>query len=284
MILHRIIQIECTLLLNFRGDIMVRVARKESHTGYYHVMMRGNNRNMIFNNASEKYYFLEQLSLQVEERDVAVIAYCIMDNHVHLLLKSDIESLSEAIKRINIRFARRYNYKYERVGHVFQDRFKSEVIHNDGHLVQVIRYIHNNPVKANMVSKAEEYRWSSYNSYINKEDKLIEAESKEMVMDIFSGSVEEYRKFHLIDETEEFLEIKEDLEREREEKAYKIILSYCEKYKVNKVEELANKSHILEEIIVEMLKKSRLSHRRIAEMTGATRGIVNNIQRKYKIR
>jgi len=263
---------------------MVRVARKESHTGYYHVMMRGNNKNMIFNNVSEKCYFLEQLNLQVEERNIAVIAYCIMDNHVHLLLKSDIESMSEAIKRINIRFARRYNNKYERVGHVFQDRFKSEVIHNDGHLVQVMRYIHNNPVKANMVSKAGEYIWSSYNSYINKQDKLIDSESKQMVMDIFSGSVKEYRKFHLIDETEEFLEIKEDLKREREEKARKIILNYCEKYKVNKAEELVNKRHILEEVIVEMLKKSHLPHRRIAEMTGTTRGIVNNIQKKYKIR
>lgn len=262
---------------------MVRVAREESYTGYYHVMMRGNNKSMIFNNASEKYYFLEQLNLQVEEGNIAIAAYCIMDNHVHLLLKSDLESMSEAIKRINIRFALRYNNKYERVGHVFQNRFKSEVINNDGHLIQVMRYIHNNPVKANMVSKVEEYRWSSYNSYINKRDRLVDSESKQMIMDMFSGSIKEYKKFHLIDETEEFLELKEDLEREREEKARKIILYYCEKHKINKIEELVNKRYILEEIIVEMLNRSHLPHRRIAEMTGTTRGIVNNIQKKYKM-
>ena len=270
--------------MSFWGDVMGRVAREESHTGYYHVMMRGNNKNMIFSNASEKLYFLEQLNLQVKERNIEVVAYCIMDNHVHLLIGSDLEDMSEAIKRINIRFARRYNNKYEKIGHVFQDRFKSEVIHNDGHLVQVMRYIHNNPVKANMVNKAEEYTWSSYNSYINKKDRLIHSKTKDMIMEIFSGSIEEYKKFHLMDDTEEFLEIKEDLEREREERARRIISDYCKKYKVSKLEELANKRHILEEIIVEMLNKSRLPHRRIAEMTGTTRGIVNNIQKKYKIK
>lgn len=270
--------------MSFWGDVMGRVAREESHTGYYHVMMRGNNKNMIFSNASEKLYFLEQLNLQVKERNIEVVAYCIMDNHVHLLIGSDLEDMSEAIKRINIRFARRYNNKYEKIGHVFQDRFKSEVIHNDGHLVQVMRYIHNNPVKANMVNKAEEYTWSSYNSYINKKDRLIHSKTKDMIMEIFSGSIEEYKKFHLMDDTEEFLEIKEDLEREREERARRIISDYCKKYKVSKLEELANKRHILEEIIIEMLNKSRLPHRRIAEMTGTTRGIVNNIQKKYKIK
>lgn len=284
MELYKYSRIYQILLLSFWGDVMGRVAREESHTGYYHVMMRGNNKNMIFSNASEKLYFLEQLNLQVKERNIEVVAYCIMDNHVHLLIGSDLEDMSEAIKRINIRFARRYNNKYEKIGHVFQDRFKSEVIHNDGHLVQVMRYIHNNPVKANMVNKAEEYTWSSYNSYINKKDRLIHSKTKDMIMEIFSGSIEEYKKFHLMDDTEEFLEIKEDLEREREERARRIISDYCKKYKVSKLEELANKRHILEEIIVEMLNKSRLPHRRIAEMTGTTRGIVNNIQKKYKIK
>ena len=284
MELYKYSRIYQILLLSFWGDVMGRVAREESHTGYYHVMMRGNNKNMIFSNASEKLYFLEQLNLQVKERNIEVVAYCIMDNHVHLLIGSDLEDMSEAIKRINIRFARRYNNKYEKIGHVFQDRFKSEVIHNDGHLVQVMRYIHNNPVKANMVNKAEEYTWSSYNSYINKKDRLIHSKTKDMIMEIFSSSIEEYKKFHLMDDTEEFLEIKEDLEREREERARRIISDYCKKYKVSKLEELANKRHILEEIIVEMLNKSRLPHRRIAEMTGTTRGIVNNIQKKYKIK
>lgn len=284
MELYKYSRIYQILLLSFWGDVMGRVAREESHTGYYHVMMRGNNKNMIFSNASEKLYFLEQLNLQVKERNIEVVAYCIMDNHVHLLIGSDLEDMSEAIKRINIRFARRYNNKYEKIGHVFQDRFKSEVIHNDGHLVQVMRYIHNNPVKGNMVNKAEEYTWSSYNSYINKKDRLIHSKTKDMIMEIFSGSIEEYKKFHLMDDTEEFLEIKEDLEREREERARRIISDYCKKYKVSKLEELANKRHILEEIIVEMLNKSRLPHRRIAEMTGTTRGIVNNIQKKYKIK
>lgn len=259
---------------------MARGSRKESKTGYYHVMARGNNREMIFKKSSEKQYYLEQLQHKVDEGGISLVAYCLMDNHVHVLIYSDLESMTQALKSINIKFASRYNSEYERVGHVFQDRYKSEVINTDGNLINVMRYIHNNPVKAKMVLRAADYKWSSYRAYIGEKDKLIDLKKKKMIVDMFSGSIEEYEQFHLKEETDEFLEVKEDLEREREERASKIIGKYCKKYRVKTVIELHESRKIVEEIIIELIKKSNLSHRRIAELTGITRGVVHSIAKK----
>ena len=261
---------------------MAREARKESKTGYYHVMMRGNNKSMIFIQPKEKQYFKEQLQYQVDDGNISIVAYCFMDNHVHLLIHSDLQTMTEALKWINIKFAGRYNHKYDRVGHVFQDRYKSEVINTVEHLLQAIRYIHNNPVKAKMVTKVSDYSWSSYKSYTENEDKLISSEDKQMIMDLFSGSIVQFKKFHLEEEKNEFLEIQEDLEREREEKAMRIIRKYCEKYGIIDEKELGNKIDILEEVVIELLISSHFPHRRIAELTGITRGKVHSIAKKFR--
>lgn len=259
---------------------MAREARKQSETGYYHVMMRGNNREKIFRNTTEKQYLIELLQIQADEENISIIAYCLMDNHVHLLIRSDLQLMSEALKWINIKFAGRYNYKYKRTGHVFQGRYKSEVINTEEHLMQVIRYIHNNPVKAKMVSEASDYEWSSYKSYVDKKDKLISSSERQMVIDLFSNSKEHYIKFHSEEETQEFLDIKEDIEREREEKANRIINKYCQQYAIIKTIELKNRKDVLEKIIIELLKNSNLSHRRIAEFLDIDRGTVHNAAKK----
>lgn len=263
---------------------MPREARKESKTGYYHVMMRGNNRSRIFNQLRDKEFFLEQLQYQIDEGNILIVAYCLMDNHIHLLIHSDLQAMAEALKWINIKFAGRYNTKYNQIGHVFQDRYKSEVINTEEHFLQAIRYIHNNPVKAKIVSNVSDYQWSSYKSYLGNEDRLIDSEEKQTVIDLFSGSILQFKKFHLEDETEtyEFLEVQEDLEREREEKAIRIIKKYCKEYGIAEVDELNNRKDVLEEVVIELLKSSHLSHRKIAELTGVTRGRVHGIANKIR--
>ncbi len=130
---------------------MSRQARIQSPTDYYHVMMRGNNRESIFGKDEQKRFFLESLKMQGEDQTIDIVAYCIMDNHVHIVVKANIIDLAKAIKRINIKYAMNFNQKRDRIGHVFQDRFKSEAIEDDKYLIQAIRYIHNNPVAAKMV-------------------------------------------------------------------------------------------------------------------------------------
>ncbi|NLB88982.1 MAG: hypothetical protein GX790_07135 [Syntrophomonadaceae bacterium] len=257
---------------------MARKPRVESATGYYHVMLRGNNREKIFKQVSEKEYFLTQLKNQIPIKNISVTAYCLMDNHAHLLIRTDLNTMRDTFKSINIKFAGWYNNKFERIGHVFQDRYKSEVISSDEQLLHVIRYIHNNPVKANLVSKASDYIWSSYNSFISGKSAIISPLEIETIISMFSNSLEEFEKFHLDEDIYEFLEIREDLEQQREEKAQRIINQYFKQYEVKEVSDL-NKE-VIEQLIIDLLQNSHLSHRRIAELTNMSRGTVHMLSKK----
>ncbi|WP_242849828.1 transposase [Clostridium sp. C8] len=99
-----------------------------------------------------------------------------MDNHVHLMIKIDIEALGKLIGRISAAYTRYFNKKYNYIGYLFQDRYFSELIKNDKQMLETSRYIHLNPVKANMVNNPEEYIWSSYNMITeNKKEKIIDS-------------------------------------------------------------------------------------------------------------
>lgn len=259
---------------------MARESRKESPTKYYHVMMRGNNKEMIFENEAEKQYFLDQLQFQINQNNIKAAAYCIMDNHVHLLINADMLTMSESLKWINIKFASKYNHKYERVGHVFQGRYKSEIINNEDHLVQVLRYIHNNPVSAKMVSKVSQYKWSSYNHYLLEKDNIIDSYEKQLILEIFSKSTKQFQEFHLKEETNEFLEISIDLERQREEKAERIIARYLDIHNIKDYDELRNNKELLEQLVIDIINISKLSHRRISELLGLNRGRIHSIAKK----
>lgn len=98
----------------------------------------------------------------------ALYSYCLMGNHLHLLLKAGSEPLSGLIKRVGIRFAAWYNHKYQRTGHLFQDRFRSEPVENDAYLLAVYRYIALNPVKVGLCSEPEDYPWCGYSAIAGK--------------------------------------------------------------------------------------------------------------------
>jgi len=139
-----------------------RKPRKKSETGIYHVIVRGIGQQNIFHQEDDFQRYLETTKKISLESGVSVLGYCLMTNHVHLLLREDDGDISVYMKRLGISYAYWYNRKYERIGHVFQDRFKSECVEDDAYLLTVIRYIHENPVKASIISKPEEYEWSSY--------------------------------------------------------------------------------------------------------------------------
>lgn len=144
-----------------------------------------------------------------------------------------------------------------------------------------MRYIHNNPVKAKIVSKASDYQWSSYKEYTEEKSRLIDLNERRMILSLFSYSTEQFKRFHLEEETNEFLEVKEDLKQEREERAQKIINRYFERYGIKDIGGFNNRKGILEDVIIELLKKSCLSHRRIAELLEISRGTVHNLSKKH---
>ncbi len=139
---------------------MPRIARKKSFSGYYHVIIRGTNKKTIFREAKDYEALLKRIKKYMVEDNVHICAYCLMSNHVHFLIQAELENLTLFMRRIGISYSAYFNKKYECTGHLFQDRFKSEVIENEKYFLNVYRYILRNPTKAGICS-AEEYTWSS---------------------------------------------------------------------------------------------------------------------------
>lgn len=125
--------------------------RSVSSTGVYHVTARGINKEQIFNQIRERYYFKKILIKYLKQYDVEICAYCIMSNHIHLIIHSEIETLSLFMARVLAEYASYYNYKHERNGHVFQNRFGSECIETSHYFWNCVRYIHMNSVNAKIV-------------------------------------------------------------------------------------------------------------------------------------
>ncbi|MFA5536905.1 MAG: transposase [Bacillota bacterium] len=170
---------------------MSRQPRKLSSTGIYHLMVRGVNKEPIFRENSDRLHFLDTLKRISDDSDTSVLGYCLMDNHVHLLIKEGIKGVSNLMHRLNASYAHYFNRKYERVGHVFQNRFKSENVEDEAYLLAALRYIHNNPIRAKLVDKRERYKWSSCKAYYGQKDYPPGLTDTKPVLALFSGNEEE---------------------------------------------------------------------------------------------
>ena len=119
--------------------------RKISQSGIYHVMLRGINQQQIFESSEDYEKFIQMIEICKTISKFKIFAYCLMGNHIHLLIKQESEPLEQIFKRMGGRFVYWYNTKYQRSGHLFQDRFKSEPVEDDRYFLTVLRYIHQNP-------------------------------------------------------------------------------------------------------------------------------------------
>ena len=153
---------------------MSRQARSELKTNLFHIMVQGINKSYIFNDSIDIKYYIKLLYELNNQHNIQIIAYCVMNNHTHILIKSEnIDEMSKFMKRVNVKFSRYYNKKHNRVGYVFRDRFKSQGIYSEKHMYNCIRYIYENPVKAGICKSPDEYPYSNYNKKIdlyNNED------------------------------------------------------------------------------------------------------------------
>lgn len=141
--------------------------------GYYHIFNRGHNKQAIFLNSKDYQRYLKRLKEYLKRHPISLLAYCLMPNHIHLILRQDGEEPAERfIHRLHTSYTMYFNIKYERVGAVFQGRFKAKLIESDEYLLHVTRYIHQNPLEIlsaqGRALKLDEYPWSSYPEYIGK--------------------------------------------------------------------------------------------------------------------
>ncbi len=145
--------------------VMARQWRIEFKGAYYHVLSRGNERKDIFSDNDDRISFLETLGKMSDRFDIEVYAYTLMDNHYHILLKTNKPNISKSMQWFGTTYTRQYNIKHKRNGHLFQGRFKSFLIENDEYLMLLSCYIHRNPLRAGIVRRLVDYPWSSYSIY-----------------------------------------------------------------------------------------------------------------------
>ena len=137
----------------------------------YHVTSRGNNKINIFKETEdfEKYLsFIYEAIEYYNHCNYEIICYCLMTNHVHLMIKTGERQLGDFVGRINSKYTKYFNKKYECSGHLFQGRYFSDIVKDNTQIIETSRYIHLNPVKAKIVNKPSDYKWSSYNIITGK--------------------------------------------------------------------------------------------------------------------
>ncbi len=169
---------------------MGRSPRYAAPDTVYHVICRGNNRQDIFIDNHDYFKYLELWRKYKNELAFEVYAYVLMTNHVHWLIKTGPVSLSEIMHRVHSTYARWFNHRHDRVGHLFQDRYKSIICSSDSYILMLARYIHLNPVRAGLVPKIHIYPWSSYPSYCGRDDPLV---NTRFLLSYFSQDIQKAR-------------------------------------------------------------------------------------------
>jgi len=151
---------------------MSRPLRIEFPGAIYHVTSRGDRREPIFDNDVDRQAFLEITGTAFDRFDACALAYCLMDNHYHLVLHTRRANLSMLMRHINGVYTQAYNRRHRKVGHLFQGRFKAILVDQDAYLLEVCRYVDLNPVRANMVAHPADWCWSSYRTHVGSESAL----------------------------------------------------------------------------------------------------------------
>lgn len=238
-------------------------------------MLRGINKQQILEEKEDNEKFLNILKECKEISQYKLYAYCLMGNHIHLVIRVEKEPLEIIFKRICGRYAYWYNSKYQRVGHLFQDRFKSEPIEDEGYLLTVLRYIHQNPVKAGLVKKIEEYPYSSYRCYLEQDgNQLVDID---FVLNIMNA--DQFRDYHIEESKETCLDITDSPFRLTDEQAKEIIMkvSKCRNISEFQKLELSNRNKYVKKLLEE-----GLSIRQISRLTGVSRRTVERCKKKMR--
>lgn len=204
---------------------MPREARRISQTKIYHIMIRGINQQNIFADDEDHKKFMDILDRYRKKIEYEIYAYCLMGNHVHLLIKEGKEVLSNTMKRIGTSYVCWYNWQYNRKGHLFQDRYKSEPVLDDAYFLTVLRYIHQNPLKAGLTNHIESYKWSSYTEY-TIEPKMVNIKFALALFDKEKDkAIEGFKRFNTQLNSDQCLEVTEKRKTLSDKKIRQLLLN-----------------------------------------------------------
>lgn len=245
---------------------MPRNSRQNLKSFYKHVMVQGIEKQYIF--GEEKYIdkYKEIILDKLKESPVTILAYCIMHNHSHLLIHSETsEEISKFMQKVNTTYSMYYNKINNRVGYLFRNRFKSQEIFDQGQLYTCLRYIHNNPVKANITKTMQEYKHSSYNEFLSGKHQIINDKS----IEILFGKENDFRPmFELVHNKPIVVPDNKFLSIEN------FVKQFEKKHKI-KITELKNNRGLLKIAIKEMKEKTNAKAVEIARSLDVSKSTIS---------
>ena len=250
---------------------MPRIARKDLNTQFLHVMVQGVNKEYIFNNEKNIEEYLKIINKNKILYNFTIIAYCIMNNHAHFLIYTeDIEKFGKGMQKTNLLYAQMYNKEQNRVGVLFRNRYQTEPIYNIKYLINCIKYIHNNPVKAKMVSKCEDYKYSSYNDYIHN-NKITKSEIVEKIF----GKKCNFEKLFKETYEKRFIDVDDN------DNIEKYIINGIREYKKEKKESIAeifSNRELLKKIISYLYNECGIKYIEIRNYFEISRGTMDKLK------
>ncbi len=255
---------------------MPRIAREKSKSGIYHIMLRGANRQEIFHDDEDCLRFLETLEKYKRQTEIKIYGWCLMGNHIHLLFREGCEEISSTMKRIGVSFVWYYNWKYNTVGHLFQDRFKSEKVDQDAYFMTVIRYIHQNPVKAGLVKKPADWKWSSCTGYYGGETCPPGLLDSELILGMFSeektSAIAGFREFNETENEEKCLDVDQKTKRLTDDQARTEIKKLIPLNEMIQIKSLPKTQR--DEIISKIKEIKGLTQRQAARILGISPNLI----------
>lgn len=239
------------------GVFLARKLRIEQKGGFYHVIQRGNNRNFIFNKDEEKGYLIQQIKKYQKGLGYNVYGFVLMNNHYHLILQPMEEKLQVIMHRLNLGYSKYYNNKHLQTGHVFQGRYKAILIQDERYLLSLLRYIHQNPIRAKMIKNIWDYKWSSDYFYrTNFKDAWIDIDLVlNMISDNRKEAINKYCEF--MDEVRQENEAFEDVDIVGEEAYKKMMKTTVEKSKRESLDIILKNSGVSKEQFLLIKNRSR---------------------------
>ena len=252
---------------------MPRGPREKSSTGIYHVMLRGINGQTIFKNNEDYEKLIQTIADYKEVCEYEIYAYCLMTNHIHLLIKEGKEELGIVFRRIGASYVYWYNWKHKRNGHLFQDRYKSEPVEDDKYFLTVLRYIHQNPIKAGIEDDIKKYPWSSYNEYLVKDGICNRKLALGFFADDEKRALELFKSFNSKENDDKCLDYEESI-RIDDIEAREIIIKVAG---IDNIGQICSFEKEKRDKIIKKLKNKGLSIRQIERLTGVSFSVIRRI-------
>ena len=259
---------------------MPRVARKYIQSNFIHIVTEGIKKEFIFYQDKYKSEYILLLKKYIDEmKKLKLISYCVMDNHAHILIYTEnIEEVSMLMRKINTGYAIYYNKNEERVGYVFANRYYSQSIKDETHLLTCIQYIHQNPVKARLVNLPIEYKFSSFKDFCeNKLDRRIAK--------LIFGTENYLLEFNKlkIDNDVEIIDILEEVDNEVESKLKieSLINDFCEEFKVN-LNQVKKSNYLILKFKEYLSQNFKITNKIICGILGIGKNRIKSIENKLK--